>query len=64
MATVSVLWNGGRARTIRPPRTLITGLGKGMALGEPNDETTHRAVLEQAVGMLRLEAPAEQTLSR
>jgi hypothetical protein len=42
---------------VLPPRTLITGFEKGMVLGEPNDETTHRSVLKQALDMLKLEAP-------
>ena len=43
-----------------PPRALITGFGKGMALGDPDDEKTHRAVLRQALAMLRQDAPVEE----
>ncbi len=59
LATVGVFWNRGASRAILPPRALVTGFVRGMALGEPNDETTHRAVVKQAVGMLRQDAPLE-----
>jgi hypothetical protein len=57
LATSCIFWNRGSARMVLPPRTLITGFEKGMVLGEPNDETTHRSVLKQALDMLKLEAP-------
>jgi len=59
LATVTVFWSRGAARGIMPPRVLVTGFGKGMALGQPEDEATHRAVLMQALEMLSLESPHE-----
>ena len=60
LATAGVYWNRGASRAVLPPRALVTGFSKGMALGEPNDEETHRAVLRQAVAMLRKDATVEE----
>ena len=57
VATVGLFWMPGAARAVLPPRALITGFSRGKALGEAQDADTHRAVLREAIGMLRQEAP-------
>ncbi len=59
---MGVYWSRGAARGTLPPRALITGFSRGLALGEPNDEAAHRTTLRQAVAMLRQNAPLEEKM--
>jgi hypothetical protein len=59
---VGIYWNRGAARMVFPPRALITGFERGIALGEPNAETTHMEVLRKAIALLSETGPLMESL--
>ena len=57
IATVVVCWNRGAVVRTLPPRTLVTNLGKGIAIGSPGDSVAQMMMLRKTLTLLGLDAP-------
>lgn len=55
--TVSLAVSRGQIAGTRPPRVLLTPFTRGQTVGPPGDAGTQRAVLRQALALLRATEP-------
>lgn len=59
VATTITTWNGDRTWLTKPPRVLMTKLGRGSTLGKPDHAAQQRRVIEATLALLEQDAPFE-----
>jgi len=59
IATTLTTWNAGRTRPTAPPRATFTQLARGATLGQPNNVTQQRRILEATLALLIQDSPLD-----